>query len=124
VTRPTTGLPVRPIPKELLIAFVRDDVIDDGCCGDASFARAFHLTERMLDEEEIASSLPLRVVTALSCCPTLDVSRSLLDGLSLVLEAVAAVDQSRAARLSTRFLRTNRHEATAIPQKQKRPEIP
>ena len=39
-------MPVEGIPEELLIAFVRDDVIDDGCGNDEEVSRA-DATERV-----------------------------------------------------------------------------
>jgi hypothetical protein len=60
------SLPVRLIPEESLIAFMRDDVVDNGSRGDLSYFLAFG-TERMIYEKALPGGSPSCVVPASRC---------------------------------------------------------
>ena len=64
VVRRTQRLPVALIPEELVVAAVRDDVVDQRCGNDPIFLQAFH-AERMASQVGCPRSLPTRPVAAL-----------------------------------------------------------
>ena len=61
VTRFTKCLPVAPVPEQLLVSPMRNDVIDDLCGSDSTFAFA-RRAQRVLAKEYGPRLAPARVV--------------------------------------------------------------
>lgn len=81
-------LPVILIPKEIHVAFVRDDMIDLGCGSDATMSLTLS-AQRVLDKKSLGRSQPLVGVASLRACQRVTVALMLLRGLLAMALAVA-----------------------------------
>ena len=64
VTGLTQRLPIRITPHQVVIATMRNDMIDNGCCHILSLRQTLH-TQRMLPQVRFADTLPLAAVATL-----------------------------------------------------------
>lgn len=104
-------LPIRFVPEERGIAFVRPDVINLACRGDASSARALR-TERVSGEEEPRGPRPSVVIPAGVSGAAPLVLGSLTGALVFVTEGTFSARQKPAAEgMGARVNRSGWHVA-------------
>ena len=97
MTRFAERLPVAPVPEQLLVAAVWNNVIHNRCIGIASLLQALH-AQWMALEEGFAGLLPAAAIAALRRRPC----HLRMEGLVFLAELCPWLNQFWTARVSTR----------------------
>ena len=101
VTGLAQRLPVRVAPHQVVIASVRNDMIDNSCRHILSLRQTLH-AQRMLPQVRFADTLPLAAVATLG-------GRRSVRVQGLVFVAVRTIGQPRTAGMLARFQCLPRH---------------